>query len=106
MGYLRFLATLRSASLVLTDSGGVQEEAAILNTPCVTLRPSTERQETVDRGSNRVAGLGRQQIVQAARAMWGRRLLPHPYGDGRTAARVLDVVFGCGLSSQHGGLAS
>ena len=58
VGYLEFLVLESKASLLLTDSGGLQEEGCILNVPCVTLRENTERPETIDVGSNMLAGTG------------------------------------------------
>ncbi|AGF96608.1 UDP-N-acetylglucosamine 2-epimerase [Methanosarcina mazei Tuc01] len=58
LGYLEFLQLESGARLILTDSGGVQEEACILRVPCVTLRDNTERPETVDVGANLIAGCG------------------------------------------------
>ena len=91
-GYRDFLGRVRDASLVLTDSGGVQEEAAVFGVPCVTLRDTTERQETVERGANMLAGQEPARILEAAREMFGKKIAPHPYGDGRTAQRILDAT--------------
>jgi UDP-N-acetylglucosamine 2-epimerase (non-hydrolysing) len=94
VGYLDMLALLASARFVLTDSGGVQEEACTLRVPCVTLRANTERPETVDVGANVLApeadpgALGRALAAVTARA----RSWANPFGDGRTAARVVDVL--------------
>ena len=66
LGYLDFLALQDAASLVMTDSGGVQEETTVLGTPCLTLRESTERPITVTEGTNRVVGTKPRDIVTAA----------------------------------------
>jgi UDP-N-acetylglucosamine 2-epimerase (non-hydrolysing) len=68
-GYLDFLALVDHAALVLTDSGGIQEEACVLRVPCVTLRDNTERPSTLEAGGNVLVGAGRARIVAAARAM-------------------------------------
>lgn len=92
-GYLDFLQLESHARLLMTDSGGIQEEGCILGVPCVTLRDSTERPETVDVGANILAGLDPQEIVKAARTMlkkqggWGC-----PLGDGNAAAKIMDVL--------------
>lgn len=94
LGWRDFLALLQRARIVLTDSGGVQEEAMVLRRPCVTLRPSTERPETLVLGANCLVDLtSRVDSLQlAARRMLGARIADHPWGDGRAAARILDVL--------------
>ncbi|MFB6105943.1 MAG: non-hydrolyzing UDP-N-acetylglucosamine 2-epimerase [Halobacteriaceae archaeon] len=93
LSFLDFLLLEDRAALVVTDSGGVQEETAILGTPCVTVRDSTERQETVEIGANRLAGTDPREVARAATAMleaptdW-----PVPYGDGTAAVQILDVL--------------
>jgi UDP-N-acetylglucosamine 2-epimerase (non-hydrolysing) len=93
LGYLEFLALEDAASLVFTDSGGVQEEACILGTPCVTVRDTTERPETVDNGANVLAGADPDSIVQAARAM-SRAMgdWDNPFGDGDAGERILSIL--------------
>ena len=93
--YLDFLKLEDDAALVFTDSGGVQEEACVLGTPCVTLRDSTERPETVEVGANRVAGLDPDSVVAAATAMRDRSTdWENPFGGGDAADRVLDALVG------------
>jgi UDP-N-acetylglucosamine 2-epimerase (non-hydrolysing) len=65
-GYLDFIALQASARMVLTDSGGVQEETSVLGVPCLTLRDNTERPITVTEGTNRLVGRNPANIVQAA----------------------------------------
>lgn len=89
LGYLDFLLLLAQVKLVLTDSGGIQEEACILCLPCVTLRTSTERPETVKLKANLVAGLEAQRIVAAVSKMLGRKKdWPNPFGDGKAGQRI------------------
>jgi UDP-N-acetylglucosamine 2-epimerase (non-hydrolysing) len=93
LGYLEFLALEDAASIVFTDSGGVQEEACILGTPCVTIRDSTERPETVDNGANVLAGTDPDRIVRAATAM--RRSTgdwDNPFGDGDAGERIVSIL--------------
>lgn len=100
LGYLEFMQLESEAKLILTDSGGVQEEACILKVPCVTLRDNTERPETVDVGANLIAGSG-EQIVECTRKMiesdceW-----ENPYGDGNAAELTLrNAVIGCNIEA-------
>lgn len=96
LGYLDFLALEADARLVLTDSGGVQEETTVLGVPCLTLREETERPVTVTEGTNEVVGTDPARIVAAARAALGRPRAPRrPEGwDGRAAERVAAVLCG------------
>jgi UDP-N-acetylglucosamine 2-epimerase (non-hydrolysing)/UDP-GlcNAc3NAcA epimerase len=91
LGYLDFLELARNARAVLTDSGGVQKEAYLLGTPCVTLRDTTEWVETVDSGWNVLVDLDRGAALAALeRDPPSER--PELYGGGHAAERVRDVV--------------
>ena len=91
--FLTFLYLERNASLVLTDSGGVQEEACILGVPCVTLRDNTERPETVDVGSNVIAGTDPGMILEKANFMLSTdKDWVNPFGDGKAAVRIIDLL--------------
>lgn len=92
IGYLDFLTLETHARLVLTDSGGLQEECCILNVPCVTLRENTERPETITVGGNMLAGTNPRRIIEAAASMLsiGRDWL-NPYGEGKTGAKIVDI---------------
>jgi UDP-N-acetylglucosamine 2-epimerase (non-hydrolysing) len=88
----------KNARLILTDSGGVQEESCILRTPCVTLRDNTERPETVDVGANVLAGASPEKIMECAKLMLTRKTdWANPFGDGKTAARIIDILEGKGV---------
>ena len=76
LGYLDFIALEASARLVLTDSGGVQEETTVLGVPCLTLRDSTERPITITEGTNRLVGRDPDRIVGAAREVMAARSPP------------------------------
>jgi len=95
VGYLDFLKLMSGARLVLTDSGGIQEETTILRVPCITLRESTERPVTVEVGSNQVVGRDPQRILAAYRGvMSGEKVgggIP-PLWDGRSAARIVEIL--------------
>ena len=91
--YLDFLNLEKGARLVLSDSGGVQEETCILGVPCVTLRDNTERPETVEVGSNILAGTESEKIVDCAKRMLVKgRGWKNPFGDGKAAEKIGRVV--------------
>jgi UDP-N-acetylglucosamine 2-epimerase (non-hydrolysing) len=93
VSYLDFLGLESEARLVLTDSGGVQEETCILGVPCVTLRDNTERPETLDVGSNVLAGTDPDGIVEkAAKMLDADRDWLNPFGDGRAGARITGIL--------------
>jgi UDP-N-acetylglucosamine 2-epimerase (non-hydrolysing) len=95
LGYLDFMRLLAEARLVLTDSGGIQEETTVLGVPCLTLRNNTERPITIDQGTNHLVGLEPRRIVAAA----SRVLMEPPRAgrvpdlwDGRAAGRIIDIL--------------
>jgi len=93
LGYLEFLALHADAALMLTDSGGLQEEACCLRVPCVTLRDNTERPESVEAGANVLAGADPARIVECALAMRAKpRNWMNPFGDGRSGLRIVDLL--------------
>ena len=97
LGYLDFLSLYSGARLVLTDSGGIQEETTVLGVPCVTLRESTERPITVSLGTNTIVGTETDKIVSAAFAALDEPRKPSatiPLWDGKTAGRIVDVLAG------------
>jgi|HubBroStandDraft_1064217.scaffolds.fasta_scaffold01121_3 UDP-N-acetylglucosamine 2-epimerase (non-hydrolysing) len=94
LGYLDFLCLMKHAALVITDSGGIQEETTSLGIPCVTVRTTTERPVTVTHGTNRVAGVDAKGIREAARLQLqykGSRPQPALW-DGKSAERILSVI--------------
>lgn len=93
ISYLESLQLQTAARVVLTDSGGLQEEAAILGVPCVTLRTSTERPETIDIGANTLGGVKPDTIALAVdRAVAGTQQWRQPYGEGESAETILTIV--------------
>jgi UDP-N-acetylglucosamine 2-epimerase (non-hydrolysing) len=95
LGYLEFLKLTSEARLVLTDSGGIQEETTILQVPCLTMRENTERPITIDQGTNRLVGTDPQIILQAAIETLNvppPSLAPPEFWDGKASARILDVL--------------
>ncbi len=96
LGYLDFMALVAGSRLVLTDSGGIQEETTALGIACLTLRENTERPVTVTHGTNRLVGTAPQRIVEQALAVLeaptGRSAVPPPLWDGRASERIVEVL--------------
>lgn len=95
LGYLEFLHLNMNARMVLTDSGGLQEETTVLGVPCITLRHNTERPVTLTQGTNQLVGNEPQAILDAARAVIegrGRKGRVPEKWDGRSAERIVDVL--------------
>ncbi len=93
VGFLDFLWLEKCAKLILTDSGGVQEEACILKVPCVTLRNNTERPETVDAGANIIAGTKAENILKASLKMVKRKKNWHnPFGNGKASEKIINTI--------------
>ncbi len=95
LGYLDFLKLLSHAHVVLTDSGGIQEETTMLGIPCLTLRTSTERPATIEQGTNQLVGLCPEKIVEAGLATIAAKnkqsRVPERW-DGHAAQRVVDIL--------------
>src|SRR5262249_38763717 len=93
--YLEFLALQRDATVVITDSGGIQEETTFLGVPCLTVRENTERPITVSMGTNRLVGRDLSRLVAEIRSVLAgnRRLAaPIPLWDGHAAERIARVI--------------
>ena len=95
IGYLDFMSLIANARLVLTDSGGIQEETTVLGVPCLTLRENTERPITVTHGTNRVIGSAPSRILaEAMKALDGTHapLAPPPLWDGHASERIVRIL--------------
>lgn len=95
LGYLDFLKLMAHAAIVLTDSGGIQEETTILNVPCLTLRENTERPVTISDGTNRLVGVAAGSILQAYKAMMDNPpsvQRPPALWDGKAAERIASIL--------------
>lgn len=90
--YLEFIYLVRNALAVITDSGGITEEATVLDVPCLTLRANTERPETVEMGSNELLGTDPEAIgpamARVRSGQWKHGAVP-PLWDGKTAERIV-----------------
>lgn len=95
LGYLDFLHLMASAKIVLTDSGGMQEETTILGTPCLTLRENTERPATIDAGGNQIVGTDPSRIIAGFDGVMSNSTItperPEMW-DGRAAERIVDII--------------
>src|SRR5262249_35568161 len=99
VSYPELIALMKRAYLILTDSGGIQEEAPSFGVPVFVLRDTTERPEAVDAGLARLVGTNRERIVAEVSDLLehpGKRhaysSIPNPYGDGRAAVRIAEYV--------------
>jgi UDP-N-acetylglucosamine 2-epimerase (non-hydrolysing) len=99
VGYLDFLLLLSKSLMVMTDSGGIQEEAITLNVPCMTLRYNTERPETVSAGGNILVGSDKEKILETAKIILEdiktrekMKNASNPYGDGKSSQKILDAT--------------
>ncbi|MCF7804260.1 MAG: UDP-N-acetylglucosamine 2-epimerase (non-hydrolyzing) [Candidatus Marinimicrobia bacterium] len=95
VGYLEFIGLERDAKIILTDSGGIQEESTVLGVPCLTLRENTERPVTVEVGTNRLVHPAKDEILDAVRAALDAAEssgeIPE-YWDGHAAGRIVDIL--------------
>jgi UDP-N-acetylglucosamine 2-epimerase (non-hydrolysing) len=95
LGYLEFIFLLKNARAVITDSGGITEEATVLNIPCMTLRDSTERPETIELGTNELVGTDPRALlpylVKVARGQWKSGSIPELW-DGSASERIVEVL--------------
>jgi UDP-N-acetylglucosamine 2-epimerase (non-hydrolysing) len=90
------------AEMVLTDSGGIQEESTMLQIPCLTLRENTERPVTISEGTNRLVGIDKAQIITAVEETIccgiGQPRIPEMW-DGKAGERIIDLI--CRFSRSH-----
>jgi len=92
LGFMDFLQLEANAKLVLTDSGGVQEETCILGVPCVTLRNNTERPETLEVGSNILVGTDSNRMLMATHEMMARNTgWANPFGDANAGKQIVEL---------------
>jgi UDP-N-acetylglucosamine 2-epimerase (non-hydrolysing) len=95
LGFLEFLQLEANSKLVLTDSGGVQEETCILGVPCITLRDNTERPETIEAGSNTLVETDPIKILKTTKnVLITNSTWVNPFGDGKAAAHIIESARG------------
>ena len=95
LGYLDSLCLMTNAKLVLTDSGGVQEETTVLGVPCLTIRNNTERPVTITEGTNTLVGTSQSRIVGEARKILagnGKQGRAPKFWDGKAAGRIVECL--------------
>ncbi len=95
LGYLDFLHLIQNAAIVITDSGGIQEETTVLNVPCITLRENTERPVTVTQGSNYLIGTNPGEILSTVNLILsgkGKQAVIPKYWDGRAGERIVNIL--------------
>jgi UDP-N-acetylglucosamine 2-epimerase (non-hydrolysing) len=95
VGYLEFVGLMKSAGIVVTDSGGIQEETTVLGVPCVTVRENTERPITIEVGTNILAGTDPARVEAAVNGILDNGIGEHsipPLWDGKTAGRIADIL--------------
>lgn len=95
LGYLDFIMLMSKARFILTDSGGIQEESTVLNTPCLTMRSNTERPVTIEMGTNKLIGTDKKRIInESSKIIRGEKKsgeIP-PLWDGEAAKRIVDIL--------------
>ncbi len=104
LGYLQMLGLMKDAKFFLTDSGGIQEETTALGVPCITLRDNTERQITVDEGTNVIAGQDRSKILAAVKDVMetgGKTGNIPEYWDGHASRRIVSILHAWLASKGH-----
>ena len=95
LGYLDFMSLVAGARIILTDSGGIQEETSVLGIPCLTLRENTERPVTLSHGTNHLVGTSPEKIVETAMRVLEAPLFPPslpPLWDGQTSQRIVAIL--------------
>ncbi len=93
VGYFDSLLLQSEARMLLTDSGGLQEESCILGTPCITLRENTERPESISCGANRLTGTNPQEILKAYQAIMKRDTKwKNPFGSGKAGKKIVSLI--------------
>lgn len=91
LGYLDFMSLLKHSKLILTDSGGIQEEATYLKVPCLTMRKATERPVTITKGTNRLVNT-KEEILEAISMIGKKRTSIPKYWDGKASERIIKIL--------------
>ena len=94
VGYIDFVSLMINAYIIMTDSGGIQEESCILKVPCITMRSNTERPESLEVGANKLVSRDINKVLNAFSYFESRSNdWDNPFGDGKTALKVVDIIF-------------
>lgn len=102
MGYLRFLAYMKGARFVLTDSGGIQVETTVLGIPCLTVRDNTEHTSTLQEGTNILVEADKEKILKAVDSLcYGKKAIPNRLWDGKAAERIIEILRVGFLNGDH-----
>lgn len=95
LGYVDFMKLVKNSKVILTDSGGIQEEATVLNIPCITLRGNTERPITIEKGTNTLTGINLEKVLfvldQILQGIYKEGKIPELW-DGKTAKRIVEIL--------------
>jgi UDP-N-acetylglucosamine 2-epimerase len=94
VGYFDFIWLQKNASKILTDSGGIQKEAYILNVPCITLRDNTEWIETIQDKWNILVGACKNKIIEAIKNFEPKNKQRKVFGDGNAGEKIVNILYG------------
>ena len=93
LNFVDFISLMFKSKIVLTDSGGVQEETSLLGIPCITVRTSTERQPSIINKTNILTGYSSKKIISAINYFYKKKLKPsHIFGDGKVSIRIFKIL--------------
>ena len=93
MNYINFLTLIKNSRLIITDSGGIQEESCVMKVPSITLRTSTERQETIMIGSNILSEYDSKNLFKNINKIFNKKInWKSPYGNGKASSKIFKIL--------------
>ena len=93
MNYINFLTLIQNSKLIITDSGGIQEESCVMKVPSITLRTSTERQETIQMGANILSEYDSKSLLKNINKILNRKISwKSPYGNGKASIEIYKIL--------------